>query len=176
MKRIFLIVAIFITYSTSQAAQLAGYAGINSTEYAGSGNWDRNFGIDFGALYFMPLKQDIYLRTGAGLAQRNSEIGNIGVDYLLLEIPATLMMTINSSFSIFGGLNFNLVLDDDDVRGSKSFVFNLPIGARFQLEGPHAIEAFLEFGITDLASSGGSDIHVGNVIGGKYVYTFQTNL
>lgn len=177
MKRILLFaLCLSLIVPNASAAQLAGYVGLNSTEFAGTGNWDREFGVDFGVLYLTPLKQNIFLRTGAGIAQRNSEIGPIGVDFLLLEVPATVLFHLNNSVSLFGGLTFNLVLDDDDVRGGRSFVVNLPIGARFQMGGPHAIEAFLELGVTDLASSGSVDIHVGNAIGAKYVYTFNTNM
>lgn len=178
MKFIFLIVSMLCLSNVSVAADFNAYGGISSTEFDGDGNWDREYGFDFGVLYMRPLQQNLWLRTGAGISQRNSDLiifanNNIAVDFTLLEIPITAYYSITKMWAVFGGLNFNLVLDDDDVTGAKSFVFNLPLGFRVNLSGPHSIEGFYEMGVTDLASSGSGDFKVGSTIGAKYLYSFS---
>jgi hypothetical protein len=97
----------------------------------------------------------------------------VAVDFTLLEIPVTAYYQVADQWGIFGGVSVNLVIDDDDVNGSESIVFNLPIGFRYNISGPHSIEGFYEFGLTDLASAGGADINVGSSVGARYLYSFS---
>lgn len=178
LKNTLLFVAIALVPVIAGAANFNAFGGISSTEFDGDGNWDREYGFDFGVLYMRPLQQNLWLRTGAGIAQRNSDLvisGNnvISVDFTLLEIPVTAYYEITKMWAVFGGINFNLVLDDDDVTGAKSFVFNLPLGFRVNLSGPHSLEGFYEMGITDLASSSSGNFKVGSAMGVKYLYSFS---
>lgn len=172
-----LLVAIFAP-QTSSAFTMDAYVGLNSTHFKGRSNWEKEYGFDFGMLYLVRFKSPWILRTGVGIAQRNSDLvtgqsTNIAADYVLLEIPAVAMYPITKTWNVMGGLNFNYVLDDDDIPGSKSIVFNLPVGFRFSIDKENGVEGFYEIGITKLASGGIADARVGKSVGLKYIYTFS---
>jgi len=176
MKLIFIILALIFTSPLAQADKLSPFAGLNTTEFDDAGNWDRKFGFEFGASYVMNIQDQLYFRTGGGIIQKNSEFELLGfsrdVDYLVLEIPATLMFDLNGEWFVFGGLNFDLVLADDDFN-SEAFTITLPLGARWQVEGPHAVEFGLEFGVTDITDSGAK---IGNSLFARYLYDFSISI
>jgi hypothetical protein len=175
-----LIISLLTTFGFSAHAQfdngkLSGFVGLNNSEYTGDGSWDRDFGVELGAGYLMPINGSLFLRTGLGLVQRNSETGSTSVKYLYAEIPLTLMFQVQPNIGIFGGFNFDVKMNSSpgSVSGEETIVVNLPLGARFTLEGPHSIEAILEFGVTDMAdSAAGGKYKLGNSLAGRYVYTF----
>lgn len=157
------------------------YVGFGSTRFTGNGNWAREYGFEGGVLYMRPLKTNWWLRTGLGLAQKNSDVdlpGNLteSVDYVFLEIPFTALYELTKSFQLFGGMSFDYVIDDDDIVGAKSIVFNLPIGFRINLPEGHGIEAYYEWGLTDLASENGAHFRIGNSIGFRYLHSFTIKL
>lgn len=153
--------------------QLSGFVGINNSEYD-EGNWDRDFGVELGASYVMPLANSLSLRSGAGLVQKNSELGSTSVKYLYLEIPLTLMFQANAELAFFGGFNFDMKLNSSpsSVTNEEFIVVNLPLGARYNLQGPHSIEGILEFGITDMATPPAGDYKLANSLSFRYLYTF----
>lgn len=170
-------VAMAITFSSAaQADQLSLFGGLNSTEFDGAGSWDRDFGLELGASYVAPLQGNLSLRSGAGIVQKNSEL-NAGafsrdVEFLMLEIPATLMYKLNQKLQIFGGLNLDITLADDGTQ-SESFAVNLPLGGRYNIQGPHSVEAILELGVTDIMDA---DVKIGNSLSFRYLYDFSVGI
>ena len=176
MKLLIALMALVFTATSAHAEeQLSLFGGLNTTEFDGGGNWDRKFGFEFGATYISPLQGNLSLRTGAGIVQKNSEFSVTGfsrdVDFMFLEIPATLMFTVNNQWNLFGGLNLDITLADDGAK-SESFALNLPLGARCHLKGPHSLEAILELGITDIIDS---DVKIGNSLSFRYLYDFSVH-
>lgn len=172
---------LFFSSTTAQAMDFNSYVGFGSTRFTGNGNWAREYGFEGGVLYMRPLKTNWWLRTGLGLAQKNSDVdlpGNLteSVDYVFLEIPFTALYELTKSFQLFGGMSFDYVIDDDDIVGAKSIVFNLPIGFRINLPEGHGIEAYYEWGLTDLASENGAHFRIGNSIGFRYLHSFTIKL
>lgn len=159
----------------SAQAQWSGFVGLNNSQYTGDGSWDRDFGVEIGAGYLLPITGSVSLRTGAGLVQKNSEIGSTSVKYSYIEVPLTMMFQVQPDLSLFGGFNFDIKVNSSpsSVSGEESIVVNLPLGARYTLNGPHALEGMLEFGVTDMAdSAAGGKYKLGNSFVGRYVYSF----
>lgn len=177
MKAIFVFIALIIP-ALSSAMDFNIYGGFGSTRFTGNGNWAREFGFEGGLLYMRPIAGNWVLRTGLGVAQKNSKVdlpGNLteSVDYVLLELPFTALYQMTSFFQPFGGINFGYVIDDSNVVGAKDYVFNLPVGFRVILPEEQAIEAYYEWGITDLASAHGSHFRIGTSIGFRYLASFS---
>lgn len=172
MKTFLVSLMIVLTSLSAHADKLSLFGGLNSTEFDGGGNWDREFGYEFGASYVKNFQPKFALRTGGGIVKKQSEFDAVGgstdVEYLFLEIPATLMFAVTSQFHVFGGFNLDITLADDGTR-SESFALNLPLGVRYNIEGPHSIEGIFEFGITDIAKS---DVKIGNSLSVRYLYDF----
>jgi hypothetical protein len=175
LKPYLLIVVLCVIGFSAQAQQWSGYVGLNNSEYSGDGSWDRDFGIEIGAGYLLPITGSLFLRTGAGVVQKNSESGSTSVKYTYIELPLTLMVQAQPNLSFFGGFNFDIKFasSPSSVSGEEFIVVNLPLGARYNLNGPHSIEGMLEFGITDMANSNsGGKYKLGNSLVARYVYSF----
>lgn len=154
------------------------YGGLNSTLFDGAGNWDKEYGFDFGLLYLYTMRSDFWIRTGAGIGQRNGDFVtglnvNTAVDFTMLEMPVTALYAITHRWHVFGGLTLHIPIEDDDVDGAKSYVFDLPIGIRGLLFGPHSFEIVYEKGITKLATGNLDDFKVGTTTSFRYIYNFH---
>jgi hypothetical protein len=157
-------------HAFSQDAAL--WVGIDTTEFDGPGGWDPDFGWAFGGELIYPVQDSFSIRTGLGIVQKKSEsdLFNRKAEFVFLEIPVTGMYRISKIFSFFGGLNFDVTLADDGFK-SEAFAVNVePLGARFDFAGVHHAEAFLEFGMTDIADV---DLKVGYTLAIRYLYDFN---
>jgi len=162
--------AIALTSFGAHASQYSAFGGINSTEYKGGPGWNREFGWEFGASYVMPIQTDLFFRSGAGVVQKASEmkVADKRFEYLFMEIPATVMYSLNPHLRVFGGLNFDITLADDGDK-SESFAVALPLGVRYNWGTPSSLEAILEFGLTDIDKG---NIDIGNSFSVRYLYDF----
>lgn len=154
-------------------AEIVGvFVGFNNTEFDGPGDWDREFSWEFGTAYDIPIQNNFTFRTGAGIVQKASEadVINKKIEFVFLEVPATVMYRFNKYIAIFGGLNLDITLADDGAK-SEAFALNIiPAGARFSWAPNHGMETFFEFGLTDIAEV---DTKIGNSIAVRYRYEFN---
>lgn len=177
--RLLLTVLATVGIATSAAAQdikWGGFAGLNMNEFdTDSASFDAEMGFEFGAQAHIDWMGWTW-RTGAGLVQRNSSIEAAGstTDYevMYLQVPATLLWSVNEMWHLFGGLALNLAVSDDlpDGTDAESMVLTLPIGVQFAINDMHRVEAQYELGLGDVLDASGTTADLASAMGVRYVY------
>lgn len=162
----------------SWAKGQAVFGGLNISEFDGSGNFSYELGFDLGYSRLFSLNKSLMFRSGVGLIQRNStrESNDVKAELSYLQVPVSLYYDFNSKFSGFGGLNFNLKVQDSctsgggscTIAGIKTFVVNFAFGTRYHFKAPHAFEFIYETGLTDMFRN----THLGTSLGVRYLYLF----
>jgi len=176
----------FLMGGLAHAQQYGIVAGLNSSKFKTSGasstTWDRKIGLNVGGQFLFPINESIELRTGGTFIQKTSSItsGSVTVDFTLtyLEIPLTVIFNVNETVGIIAGLNLDLKLSDScsgtnvvscKINSPKSMSYGATVGGRFNISGPHAIEALFEMGLADIFNQTKLD----NNINIQYAYKFD---
>lgn len=156
--------------TSAQAYELGAFGEVNMNEFDASGaDSDLEFGFGFGASAYGDW-QAWKWRSGVGLLQRNSTVGNSDFEVTYLQVPATLMMELNNFVRPFAGLALNLNISDDVPAGTdaKTMVFTIPLGVHFQVSEEHRAEVIYDLGLSEVAS----DVDQGTSLAARYVYMF----
>lgn len=176
----------FLMGGLAHAQQYGIVAGLNSSKFktsgASSSTWDRKLGLNVGGQFLYAINESVELRTGGTFIQKTSSAssGGLTVDFTLtyLEIPLTVIFNVNEDVGIIAGLNFDLKLSDGcsgdnvsycKINSPKSTTYGATVGGRFNISGPHAIEALFEMGLADILNKTKLD----NSIAVQYAYKFD---
>jgi long-subunit fatty acid transport protein len=182
-----LIAFVLLIDSTAALAAEAVYFGFSNTTYSSpSSNTTYKDTLGFEAGYSVLFSSDsrIQFRTGLGLAQRDAswEVGSLNrweLDLIMLEAPITLLYDLNKSLSGFAGLKGNFIAFksckyngastcSDIEELVKTFLFSFVAGVNHSIGGKHAVEAYFEASMDDVAI----ELKY-NVLGVRYVYALD---
>ena len=139
-------------------------------------NDDSKGGFGIGMRALLPLNDRLYLRTGAGLVQKNISYSlgssNADASFTYLNIPATLYLG-GEKVGLFGGTALNARMDDNcdgdgvfrscEVKDAKTLVLPIIIGFDFNLTKNLGMEFSYEYGIMEAAKN------IKNTFGGLFV-------
>ncbi len=163
MKILLLTAALVFGSLSLQAEKMAFHGGLSlaSGEYSAV-SYSSETGFQAGVLYYQPMSGDMMFRTGAAITQRKMSFtsgGKVNVDYMHLDVPATVQMNTSEKFGVFGGLNFALKMSDScSVTGStcqindpESLYYGLQLGVHIAFSQDNAMEVVYEKGLNDMA-------------------------
>jgi hypothetical protein len=137
---------------------------------------DGELGLQVGGWAFLPLSEQLVLRTGFLFAQRHFKVGDatktqVELDYV--DIPATIMFKLADFGGIFAGANVGLNVADDcagqDCAGVKSTIVPITFGGHFKVMPQVAVEVFYEVTSGKLADG----LEDANAFGANLMFTFE---
>lgn len=155
-------------------------------------SFNPDLGFQIGAQYYYQIQEQLYLRTGGLLTQRNSTystslpfFGNVDNEYslLYLDIPLTLEYRFNERLAVFGGVQMALLLSDECTASNgndcrvgnndyKSFILGIPVGVNLMLNPQMGFDAFYQMGMGQVASHNAGSIDWSHTFGASFIYKF----